>query len=134
MKGTIRKKVGERTGVAWHWRFDHVDPVTGNRVTKRGKAPTRRECEQLLREAIQRVERGLASVDDKITVREYLVDRWLPSIASTVRPATNRRYTGTVKHHIVPAIGGIRLAKLSPLDIQRFYACLLYTSPSPRDS
>jgi len=58
MKGTIRKKVGERTGAAWHWRFDHVDPVTGKRVTKRGKAPTKTECERLLREAIQRVEGG----------------------------------------------------------------------------
>jgi len=131
MKGTIRKKVGERTGVAWHWRFDHVDPVTGNRVTKRGSAPTRRECEHDLREAIQRVESGKASVDDKITVREYLVDRWLPSIASTVRPGTVRRYADIVKNHIVPALGGIRLAKLSALDLQQLYADRLAKGFSP---
>jgi len=131
VKGTIRKKVGERTGVAWHWRFDHVDPVTGKRITKRGSAPTRRECEHDLREAIQRVESGKASVDDKITVREYLVDRWLPSIASTVRPGTVRRYADIVKNHIVPAIGGLRLAKLSPLDIQRLYADRLAKGFSP---
>ena len=131
MKGTIRKKVGERTGVVWYGRFDHVDPATGKRVTKRVSASTRRECEQLLREAIQRVESGRTSVDDRLTVREYLVDRWLPSIVSTVRPSTLQRYADVVRLHVLPIIGGIRLAKLSPLDLQRLYADRLATGLSP---
>ena len=38
--------------------------------------------------------------------------------------------------HIIPALGGYKLSKLRPADLQRYYAaqlCLLYTSPSPRD-
>lgn len=131
MKGTIKKKVGERTGVAWYGRFDHPDPSTGKRVTTRVKAPTRSECERLLREAIQRFESGQASLDERITVREYLVDRWLPSIASTVRPATHRRYTDIVVGHILPAMGHLRLSKLSALDLQRLYADRLATGLSP---
>lgn len=131
MKGTIRKKVGERTGVAWYGRFDHPDPSTGKRVTTRVKAPTKTECERLLREAIQKVESGQASLDERITVREYLVDRWLPSIASTVRPATRRSYTEIVQGHILPALGNLRLAKVSPLDLQRLYADCLATGLSP---
>jgi len=131
MKGTIRKKVGERIGVAWYGRFDHPDPLTGKRVATRVKASTRSECERLLREAIQRFESGQSSLDERITVREYLVDRWLPSIASTVRPATVRRYTDIVKNHTLHLIGNIKLAKLSPLDLQRLYADRLATGLSP---
>lgn len=131
MKGTIRKKTGERSGTAWYWRFDHVDPNTGRRLTKRGKADTRSQCERDLREAIRKVESGLASIDERITVREYLVDRWLPSIASTVRRMTAKRYGEVVRLHIVPELGGIRLAKLSPLDVQRYYAGRLAAGYSP---
>lgn len=131
MNGSITKRTGKLGGTTWYGRYDYLDPATGKRVHKRVSAPTRKACEALIRDAIQRVETGKASLDDKITVREYLVDRWLPSIAATVRPATARRYADIVKNHTIPIIGGIRLAKLTPLDLQRLYADRLATGLSP---
>jgi integrase len=54
-------------------------------------------------------------------VREYL-DHWLETTRPTVRPGTIRRYRELIRLHVVPALGGIRLAKLTAADVQRLYA------------
>lgn len=59
---------------------------------------------------------------DRITVETFLVERWLPAIAPTVRPSTRVSYEGHVTLHIVPALGHIRLDRLRPHDLNRLYA------------
>lgn len=63
-------------------------------------------------------------------MRDYL-DRWLGSVEPTVRPATFRRYGDLLRRHALPVIGGVRLVKLSPLDLQRLYADRLAAGLSP---
>ena len=74
-----------------------------------------------------------------------------------VRPSSHQTYRGYIDNHIKPNIGKVPLEKLTSLELQKFYkklleqgragrlesrhqakglspkACLLYTSPSPRD-
>src|SRR5207302_1870748 len=45
--------------------------------------------------------------------------------AQTVRKTTQRRYTDLMKKHVIPIIGKVQLAKLTPLDVQRLYASRL---------
>jgi integrase len=130
MNGSITKRTGTR-GTTWYGRYDYADPATGKRVYRRVSAPTRKECEALLRAAIQKAESGAGGVDERLTVREYLVDRWLPALEPTVRPATYRRYLDVVRHHVLPTLGGLRLSKLSALDLQALYADRLATGLSP---
>lgn len=120
MKGSIAKRTGPR-GTSWYGKYDYVDPGTGVRVHRRVSATTRKECETKLRAAIQAAESGKPITEDRLTVREYL-DRWLAAIGPTVRPATYRRYADMVRLHVLPEIGGMRLSKLTPLDVQRLYA------------
>ena len=47
---------------------------------------------------------------------------WLVSIEPTGRPATFRRDGDLLRRHAVPVIGGVRLVKLSPLNLQRLSA------------
>lgn len=120
MKGSIEKRVGKR-GTTWYGKYDFLDPATGKRVHRRVSAPTRKECDARLRAAIQTSERGGSVADERLSVRAYS-DRWLAAIESTVRPATYRRYADMLRLHVLPAVGGIQVAKLSPLDLQRLYA------------
>ncbi len=50
------------------------------------------------------------------------LERWLEYVESRVVPATHRRYKGMVATHITPKIGGVVLAKLSPLHVTRLEA------------
>jgi integrase len=59
------------------------------------------------------------------------LERWLEYTESRVVPATHRRYEGMVATHIVPRIGGVALAKLSPLHLTRLEADQLAAGLSP---
>src|SRR5687767_13406280 len=120
MQGTITKRAGPR-GVSWYGKYSYVDPTTGKRKHGRVSAPTRREAEARLREAVKAAEHCTGGGDSRLTVATYL-DDWLASKERTVRPATYRRYGDTVRLHLKPVIGGIKLAKLSPSDLDRLYA------------
>lgn len=64
---------------------------------------------------------GLPVDVTKQTVGQYLLD-WLENVVhGTLAPKTYLRYRSTVTKHLVPALGNIPLAKLSPQHLQRFY-------------
>jgi integrase len=128
VRGSIKKRVGKR-GVYWDGSYSFTDPATGKRKHRTVTAPTRRELEAKLRDAIKAVESGRLEVDDRLTVRE-LVDQWLASKEATVRSSTYRRYADLMRGHILPAIGGVRLARLSPAHLQQLYADRLATGLS----
>ena len=84
-------------------------------------ADTREEAQEKLRKLLHERDRGLLADPAKQTLGEFLAS-WLQDVAKpAVRQRTYRNYAGVVKSHISPALGGIRLAKLSPQRLQRFY-------------
>ena len=103
--------------------------MTGKRRRKRITARTKREVETQVAELIHKAETGFTAAG-KLTVREFF-DRWLESAAPTLRPATARRYRDVARLHIVGVIGNLRLAKLTPGDVQRLYADRLAAGLSP---
>jgi integrase len=125
MRGSITKR-----GDSWSALVDlPPDPVTGKRRRKRVTARTKREVETQVAELIHKAETGFTAAG-KLTVREFF-DRWLESAAPTLRPATARRYRDVARLHIVGVIGNLRLAKLTPGDVQRLYADRLAAGLSP---
>jgi len=48
-----------------------------------------------------------------------------------VRASTHRRYSDLMRLHVIPVIGGTRLNKLAPLDVQRLYVDRLRAGLSP---
>ena len=124
--GHIRKREGKR-GTRDEYFFDAgVDPVTGKRrqITK-GGFTTRREAQQALTEALRSVQQGAFVARTKLTRGDYLEGEWLPAIRATVRPTTWEHYAGNVRAHIVPRLGAVSLADLSPAQLNAFYAELL---------
>ena len=86
---------------------------------------SRKDAEAAMNKVMTAVEERSYVVPSRITVREFLLREWLPSIKGTVRPTTYASYTMHVEGHIVPALGSLQLARLSAQAINSFYARLL---------
>ena len=85
MRGSITKRTGPR-GTSWYAVVDvGRDPTTGERRQKRVSAPTRKECEALVRDTIRAAESGAPAALSRLKVRDYL-DKWLASVEPTLRP------------------------------------------------
>ncbi|MDQ6613446.1 MAG: N-terminal phage integrase SAM-like domain-containing protein [Actinomycetota bacterium] len=106
--------------------------ATGKRIRKTAKARTKREV--LLKvEAIKaRHAAGLPVTDDKRTTAEYLT-HWLDNVLpGTVKDSSEASYRWVVGKYIVPHIGAIPLAKLSPIHVQAMMRALETQGLSPR--
>jgi integrase len=65
---------------------------------------------------------GLPVVNERQTVTHFL-DHWLDTIKPPVRKRrTHRRYAELIRLHVLPVIGSIRLAKLTPKELQSVYS------------
>ena len=61
---------------------------------------------------------GAAPAPEKATLGEYL-ERWLEDCVRDGRAkATYRSYSGTVRNHVAPVLGGVPLRRLSPQHVQ----------------
>jgi integrase len=91
---------------------------------------TRAEASVALTKALRDLAQGLPVVAEKQTVGEYLAS-WLDSAAHSLAPRTLTRYRNHIAHSLTPALGRIRLAKLSPQPIQVLYAAKLAEGVAP---
>src|SRR5215469_4275183 len=119
----MRGHVRERGKGNWYAVLDVRDPATGKRRRKwhslqaKGKREAQIECAQL----ISALKGGTYFEPAKITVAAHM-ERWLEHVRSQVSPKTFERYCGVVRGNILPALGGILLAKLQPAQISETYA------------
>ena len=82
---------------------------------------TRKEVADKLAKAVANSVDGLVFDDENLTVGEHL-DRWLEdSVRGCVRDSTFDRYKIAVRIHIKPALGRLKLKKLTPAHVQGFY-------------
>lgn len=96
--------------------------VGGIRKTVYGK--TRAEAAQKLAELKrQALTSGALPNGGKVTVGE-LLDRWLEVRSPNWRPRTLEDWRYVVETHLRPALGHVRLDKLSPAQVQLFYTKL----------
>lgn len=104
----------------------------GKRKRKSIYGKTRKEVSDKLTAALRSQQQGLPLSNDRITVGQFL-NRWLTdSVKPSVRPRTFRSYSQLVTRHIAPDLGKIKLAKLSPQDIQKLMNSKLKSGLSPR--
>lgn len=74
---------------------------------------------------------GLVVDDENLTVGEYM-DSWLKgSVRGSVRQSTFDRYEIAVRVHIKPALGRLKLKKLTPAHLAAFYQDRLDAGSAP---
>jgi integrase len=109
------------------------DVVARRQIILPERFATKKEAQTRLTRELNASLEGVFTEPDKITVKEFLEDHWLPTIKgmNTIKPTTKIAYTLHVKQRIVPVIGHIRLQKLTTKDIDALYTKLT-TEPGPR--
>lgn len=122
--GTIRKKTVTRSGkqyTYWEARYtEGRDPGTGKQIQRSITGKTQKEVAQKLKAATASIDQGTYIAPSKMTVGEWL-DIWARDYLGGVKPYTVVAYTGTIKNHIKPALGAIKLSALNAHTIQGFY-------------
>ncbi|HEY7030232.1 MAG TPA: tyrosine-type recombinase/integrase, partial [Thermomicrobiales bacterium] len=103
---------------------------TGKRKAVYGA--TYEEARSKLRQAERDQERGLDLSAKPQTVAQFLTD-WLENTARpTIRPKTHHSYAQLIRLHLVPALGRIQLAKLTPQHVQKLMGEMTAKGLSPR--
>lgn len=116
-----------KRGSTWSYVMRVPDPATGKTKPKWfGGHATQRDAKAARDQARSRLAEGNYVETSKLTVAEYLADRWLPAVEATgKRSTTLRSYRMHIEQHIVPRIGGVRLQAISGDLLNRFYGELL---------
>ena len=99
------------------------ETVERRRVTKGGYR-TQKECQAALAKVLTSLEARTFVAPTKVSVKEFLLTEWLPTVKGTLRPTTHASYTMLSKQHIIPRLGNLPLQKLSAGAINALYAHL----------
>lgn len=122
----MRGHIAQRGARYYAVVYEGIDPTTGKEVRRWYRAgTTRKSAEKLLGDLVKRMHDGDYRAPERITLGDYLVERWLPTKKAQLRPSTYASYKNNVENHIKPRIGHIQLQKLQPEDLDTFYARLL---------
>lgn len=84
---------------------------------------TRQEAVQWLRDLRRKLEHGV-EVNERASLEDYLRE-WLGLKQQNVRATTLLRYEQLVRVHIVPALGRVRLQRLTAMQVERWCSDLV---------
>lgn len=102
----------------------HVGYSDGKRIRKTVYGKTRAEAAAKLRAAQTAAAQGTLIHDERRTVEDYLT-WWIDEVVpGSVKPTTEDGYRYMVRRYVVPAIGNLKLAKLSPLHVQEMLTAM----------
>jgi len=73
---------------------------------------------------------GVAVKDERLSVSAYFTS-WLMTARPALRPRTWQRYEQLIRCHVIRALGKMRLARLSPRDVQQVYGQMLARGAAP---
>jgi integrase len=104
----------------------------GRRVRKHVMGHSRAEVKDKMAALMRAHEEQRPIPDQRAKVGPYL-RRWLDEVAKpTLRASTYDSYDDILRLHLVPGLGHLALAKLTPADVQRFLTRKLEGGLSPR--
>jgi len=129
-RGNGEGSITHRKDGRWMGRYT-VHTVTGS-TQKAIYGKTRAEVAEKLTKAMADRDGGLYFEAENLSVSEFL-ERWLnDSVRGSVRASTHASYQRQVERYVVPAIGRLRLKKLTPAHVQGLYRSMLDRGLSPR--
>jgi len=110
----------------------HLGYENGKRVRRWVLGYSRKEVAEKL-QAIQQLKAENLPIPDQRTKLGPFLRRWLDEVARpNLRPSTYTSYDTILKVHLVPGLGHIAIAKLTPADVQTFMNRRSTSGLSPR--
>jgi integrase len=125
MKGHVKQRGGRFYAVI----YEGLDPVTGREIRRWHPAGTDRAGAERLAAKLATAEKGRSAATRSLTFGAYLVRDWLPAKKRRLAATTHAGYERNVQRHVLPALGHIRLRRLTHNQINALYDRLLAPSP-----
>ena len=119
-EGTVRRRPDGR----WEGRIVAGHKDNGKPIYRSVFAPTQKELTEKLRVLIQQYQGVELGENSRVTLGEWL-EEWLRRKEKTIRESTAEMYGSTIRHHILPHLGGKMLSQITPIHLQSLYASLL---------
>lgn len=132
MQGHIHKRTRKdkhgKDRTLWYVVVDAGVGADGRRQQKwHGSYRTRRDAEVARAKLVDDLHSGTYVASGQITFSEWVIDNWLPTTATRVKPSTLHSYRRNLEIHVLPTLGGKKLQQLTPVMLNSLYA----TSPTP---
>lgn len=119
MKGRLLKR-----GQTWSYVVDLPNYPDGRRRQKmKGGYRTKKEAELALANLVVDVSKGLPGAVSKDRVKDFLAD-WHASTSPSLHENTVALHERTIRNWIVPYIGGMKVAAVTPATLQGLYNAL----------
>jgi integrase len=99
----IRYRVRSTDG-KWRHKAETVD------------SPRRKDAERILAERLREVNRGL-KLPVEISFEEFAANHWETYVTQNLKPSTQASHRSSVRKHLLPAFGKLRLSEISALQI-----------------
>ena len=125
-RGSGEGAIHKRTDGRWEARID-LGWVDGKRKRKSVYGKTHREVTEKLRQQQNDRANNMLVVGERLRVEQWL-DHWVKVVLpnrvanGTLAVSTYFSYADTVRRHLKPGLGKIRLSKLKATDVDRFIA------------
>ncbi len=114
--GSIRQRSDGR----WEGRYSAgFDPGTGKQIQRSIYGKTQKEVRQKLNKIIVDIDSGTYVKPQKLSVSAWL-RIWLNEYTGNVKPFTKKAYEDRVRLYIIPSLGAVKLADLTPPMVQKF--------------
>lgn len=122
--GTIYKKTVIRNGKQYEFWESQVTvgyhPGTGRQIRKAFTGKTQKEVREKMQAAAAEIQSGNYFEPAKMTIEEW-ANIWLDEYCGDKKYATAKHYRAQCVTHIIPALGAVKLAKLTTPQVQKFY-------------
>jgi integrase len=118
MKGYFRKR-----GSKWCFTVDiGRDEATGKRKQKSLSGfKTKKEAEQACNELINQLIKGDYIEPTEKTIKDYIVEFMDSHAKQVLRQRSFDNHLVVINKHIIPELGSLKLSKVTPAQIQKFY-------------
>jgi integrase len=128
-RGRGESSIFQRANGLWVATVEVGRDAAGKRLRRSVAGSSKKEVQEKLK---QLTANGVGPVSDadRLTVAEYL-QTWLASIKPRVATHTYISYEQHYRNTITPYLGGVKLTKLTALNVEQFYASLAESGRSP---
>ena len=125
-EGSIR----QRKDGTWEARFvTGIDPGTGKEIRKSVYAKTQQEVRKKMTEAVAALNKEDYKEPCKMTLAQWL-NIWSTEYWNDIKESTCASYRATIKNHIIPNLGAVKLDALNAHTVQKFLNSLSKESDS----